>query len=318
MLSRRRRILVTSAATLAGVALFVYAVDKAGLSNILDAIHRVGRGLFVILVLAGLRFAVRAECWRRCLGGQSPFPFRRALVAFLAGDAVGSVTPLGLVASEPTKVLLTRHHLAGVDAVASLALENLIYAASVGSFTVFGVLLVALASPTPRLWLLVATAAALALAAGGGVALWALRTPGPRGGDGWRGRLERVRADVRRLLDTDPARLWTVYALDWMFHGLAVFEVYVTLGWLDPSRRPVPASAVAFETLNRVITVVFKFVPFRVGIDEALSAMVAPVVAVNPALGVALAVVRKVRNLFWAAVGLTFVAAHPVTAPQSS
>ena len=143
----------------------------------------------------------------RSLGDGVPFPFRRALVAFLAGDAVGSVTPLGLVASEPTKVLLTRHHLAGVDAVASLTLENLIYAASVGSFTLFGVLLVALASPTPGVWLAVAVAGALALGVGGGMALWALRTPSTGDASGWRGRIDRVRIDVRRLLDTDPARL---------------------------------------------------------------------------------------------------------------
>ena len=63
--------------------------------------------------------------------------------------------------------------------------------------------------------------------------------------------------------------------------------------------------------LNRAITVVFKFVPFRVGADEALSGTVAPMLAVNPAAGVSLAVVRKVRNLFWTASGLGIIAAHP-------
>jgi hypothetical protein len=52
------------------------------------------------------------------------------------------------------------------------------------------------------------------------------------------------------------------------------------------------------------VTVAFKFVPFRIGIDEALSGALAPVLAVNPAAGVALAVVRKVRNLIWSGVGL--------------
>ena len=126
-----------------------------------------------------------------------------------------------------------------------------------------------------------------------------------------------MRGDVHRLVATDGTRLWSVYGLDWVFHGLAVLEVYLVLGWLDPLGHPTLVQAVAFETLNRVITVVFKFVPFRIGVDEALSAMVAPVVAVNPTLAVALAVVRKVRNLFWAGVGLTFVAAHPAAAPQT-
>ena len=49
----------------------------------------------------------------------------------LAGDAVGSVTPLGLLASEPTKMFLTRHDLATRDSLASVATENLIYGASI-------------------------------------------------------------------------------------------------------------------------------------------------------------------------------------------
>ena len=51
--------------------------------------------------------------------------------------------------------------------------------------------------------------------------------------------------------------------------------------------------------------------PFRIGVDEALSGALAPMLAVNPAAGVSLAVVRKVRSLFWSAVGLAIIAAHP-------
>jgi hypothetical protein len=91
-----------------------------------------------------------------------------------------------------------------------------------------------------------------------------------------------------------------------------VVEVFLTLSWLLGDRRPTLAQAIAFEALNRVVIVVFKFVPFRIGVDEALSAAVAPVLAVNPAAGVALAVVRKVRNLFWTGVGLAIISTHPL------
>ena len=96
-----------------------------------------------------------------------------------------------------------------------------------------------------------------------------------------------------------------------MFYLLAVIEVFLTLQWLLGDLSPTFGQGVAFETLNRVVTVVFKFVPFRIGVDEALSAAVAPMLAVNPAAGVSLAVVRKVRSLFWSAVGLGIIAAHP-------
>ena len=66
-------------------------------------------------------------------------PFWRAFAAFLAGDAVGNITPLGLVASEPTKVLLTRHRLATSESVASLAIDNMVYASSALTMVAVGV-----------------------------------------------------------------------------------------------------------------------------------------------------------------------------------
>lgn len=314
--SARRQQLVAVAAAAAGLALFTYAVRRAGVAEIIDGIQRVGWGLAAILALAGLRFIIRAECWRWCLPPGQSLPRRRALAAFLAGDAVGNVTPLGLLASEPTKVLLTRHHLATRESVSSLAIENLIYAASVVAMIVIGLVVVAATVPLPRGWLATIVALLIAMAVGAFVATRLLRgTWDPRSGERprWRERLADIRAEVVRFSGVYPRRLWRVFALDLAFHALAVLEVFLALRWLLGDRSPTIVQAIVFEALNRVITVVFKFVPFRVGVDEVLTGALAPILAVNPAAGVALAVVRKVRNLFWAAIGLALVAAHPAT-----
>jgi hypothetical protein len=136
----------------------------------------------------------------------------------------------------------------------------------------------------------------------------------------WRERLAAVREEVLRFSGGYPRRLWRVFALDLTFHALAVLEVFLTLRWVLGDRSPTLPQAIVFEALNRVITVAFKFVPFRVGVDEVSAGALAPLLAVNPAAGVALAVVRKVRNLFWAAIGLILVAAHPAgdAAPAKS
>ena len=314
MSTPRRQHVIAIAAALAGMALFAYAVRRAGVAEIIDGIQRVGWGLLAILALAGVRFLIRAECWRWCLPPDTSFPLRRALAAFLAGDAVGNVTPLGLLASEPTKVLLTRHHLATRESVASLAVENLVYAASVIAMIAAGLIVVIATVPMPRIWLAIIVAALVAIAAGAGIVLRAIRgTWDPHRGTRprWRERLATVRDEVVRLSGGYRRRLWRVFALDLAFHSLAVFEVFLTLQWLLGYRSPTLVQAVVFEALNRAVTVVFKFVPFRVGIDEALTGALAPVLAVNPAAGVALAVIRKVRNLFWAAIGLMLIAAHP-------
>jgi lysylphosphatidylglycerol synthase-like protein len=314
MVGLRRHTLVTLASALAGAALFAYAVRRAGVADIIDGIQRVGWGLVLILGLAGLRFLIRAECWRLCLPPTVVFPLPRAFAAFLAGDAVGNITPLGLLASEPTKVLLTRHHLAPREAIASLAVENFIYAASVLAMVGIGLVVLMTNVPLPRSWIAGSLAALVAMLAGTAIAIRAMRgTWDPARGSRprWRERLAAIRDEAVRFSGGHPRRLWRVFALDLLFHALAVVEVFVTLQWLLGNRSPTFVQAIVFEALNRVVTAVFKFVPFRVGIDEASAGALAPLLSVNPAAGVALAVVRKVRNLFWATIGLAFLAVHP-------
>jgi glycosyltransferase 2 family protein len=227
---------------------------------------------------------------------------------------MGNITPLGLLASEPTKVLLTRHHLATRESVASLALENLVYAASVVAMIGIGIAVLLITVPLPEAWVWTALAALACLVAGAALALRLLRGTWdeergsrPR----WRARLAAVRVAVLGFSSDHGSRLIRVFLLDLLFHALAVLEIFITLQWLLGSGAVTFSQAVVFEALNRVVTVAFKFVPFRIGVDEALSGGLAAALAIDPAVGVALAVVRKIRNLFWSGVGLAIVAAHP-------
>ncbi|MSO45964.1 MAG: hypothetical protein EXQ59_04265 [Acidobacteria bacterium] len=320
----RRRRLLTAACTLGGAALFAYVVRRTGVAEILGGIQRVGWGLAAILVLAGLRFALRTACWRLCMAPGTTLTFGQALSAFLAGDAVGSVTPLGLLASEPTKVFLTRHHLATRASVASLAVENLVYAASVVAMVAIGLTVVLETVPLPPAWRWWIGGALIGMLGAGSVGVRLIRgTWDDRRGERprWRERIAGIRLAAVGFSAGHPGRLWRAFVLDLGFHLLGVAEVSLTLRWLLGDRSPTLVQAIAFEALNRVVTVAFKFVPFRIGVDEALSGAVAPMLAVNPAAGVSLAVVRKVRSLFWSAVGLGIIAAHPskgATAPRVS
>ena len=297
----KRQTIVVTAGVILGAALFAYAVRGVGLDALADGARRVGWGLLVILILGGVRFAVRAQCWRWCLPPGVPLDFQHAFSAFVAGDGVGNVTPLGLLASEPTKVLLIRHHLAPVDSVASLTLENVLYAVSVLAMLAFGcaLLLATTAVPGSAWWVAAgALGAVLAIVA---AAVMLLRSP----------RLARVRSELQRFADEHPGRLARVFSLQLLFHALAIFETFLTLYWLLGDESPTAVQAVVFETVNRFTTVVFKFVPFRIGVDEAASGAIAPIIAMTAAAGVTLAVVRKARTLFWSAVGLLLVLTHP-------
>jgi hypothetical protein len=290
-----------SAGIVLGGTLFAYAIGRVGLDVLADGIRRVGWGLVAILILGGVRFALRAQCWRWCLPPGVALDFPHAFSAFLAGDAVGSVTPLGLLASEPTKVLLVRHHLATVASVASLTLENILYGISVLALLGFGfaLLLATTAVPEAAWWIAGGALGATVAVAGAAIAL--LRSP----------RLQTIRSELRRFADEHPGRLARVFSLQLCFHTLGILETFLTLHWLLGDRSPTAIQAVVFETVNRFTTVAFKFVPFRIGVDEAAAGAIAPIIATTAAAGVTLAVVRKTRMLFWSGVGLLLVATHP-------
>lgn len=320
MSTPRRRRLVTAAAALGGLALFVWAVHRAGAGEIVAGLRRVGWGFLLLLAVGGLRFLLRAEAWRLCMPREARLPVGQALRAFLAGDALGNVTPLGPLASEPAKAFLVRHRLATREAVASLALDNLLYAASIVGMVALGLVVLLATVPLPIGGREAALAALLVLAAGTAIALRLIRRGIWRDRRGERPRWREALASARRTLLARAAAEGTpigrILALDALFHALAVLEVFLTLRWLLGDGSATLALAIVFEALNRVVTVVFKFVPFRVGVDEASAGALAALLAVSPAAGVTLAVVRKARNLVWAGIGLLCTVVRPIRAAE--
>ncbi len=85
--------------------------------------------------------------------------------------------------------------------------------------------------------------------------------------------------------------------------------MYLILGWV--AAPPTVPEAIIFSALDRAIIIAFKFVPFRLWIDEILSGGMATILGWPTAIGVVLALIKKVRSIFWVGVGLILIAAHP-------
>src|SRR5262249_2835248 len=137
------------AAAVGGAALFVWSLRAAGTSAVLDGIRRVGAGMIVILFLGGLRGLVRAAAWRLCLDREHQPSLPAIFSAYLAGDAIGNITPFGFLISEPSKIVLVRRLIEVPASVAALTVENLCYSGTVVVVLVAGTiaLLVSFAVP---------------------------------------------------------------------------------------------------------------------------------------------------------------------------
>jgi glycosyltransferase 2 family protein len=316
--TRRRNLALNLAFAIAGSALLYVTVRRVGWTDVQSSVTAIGWWYAVILGLGGLRFAARSTAWTVCAQPER-LPVSAAFAATLAGDALGNLTPLGLLASEPAKVLIVRSRIPVVTAVASVAAENAFYMASVVAMIAAGALAFFQVAQVPALLSTIAQAALAGAAVAGVFAVWmARRRPAvltqiarivskvTGRASSSVDRLREIEIHFYALLMWPLSRIARVFLWEALFHAGAVAEVYLVLQIVSSGATLL--EAFVLETTGRLIVVVFKFIPYRLGVDEAGTALVATALGLDPAVGVTLALVRRLRILMWNGVGLGILA----------
>jgi hypothetical protein len=325
-----QRLAIACLILVAGVALLVWQIQSVGPALIGRSLSQVGWGFLVILALSFARFVLRALAWTTLMGER--VPLKSVIAATMAGDGIGNLTPLSLLLGEPTKALYLRDRVPVARAFPALAAENFFYSVSVAIFIVLGTIAMLLTFTLEhrvRNAGIVSLALMLTLLAG---ALWI----------GWRrpamlstivGRvpipfarkiLDRVqrfesttygflrgsRAGPSTALPSTALRagspIGVVVACETAFHVVSFAESYYTL-WLITGQSA-PLEAFVLDTFNRVVNIVFRVIPMKLGVDEGVTAIVARAVGFSSAVGVTIALVRKGRMFVWAVVGVILAA----------
>ena len=305
-------------ATIAGVLLFIYMLQASGPREILRQLRQIGAGFIVVLALSTIRMAVRAKAWSLCVEDTEHFTFRQAFKAYITGDAVGNVLPLGPLASEGTKALLSRRIIPTPAAFSSVVLENIFYSISVAIMVMVGTLAFLLGYQPTNAALSITVALAVIAIASVVAAWWLLRSQ-PR-------LLSRflkheavhdAEARIFRFATTRKERIGQILLLQFAFHVAAVLEIYFLLGLILGHSERTLLMAIVLGTVERLIMIAFKFVPLRLGVDHAGSGSIAEVLGIGASVGVTIATVRTARNLFWAAVGLVMLARSTKEGPAN-
>ena len=308
---------------LLGLLLFVYFVSSAGVGQIVAGIQRLGAGFVLILAISSLRYIARSWAWTRCVEPPYRLPFRDAFAARIMGDALGNIVPfISAAVSEPSKGVFVKDKVPLMVGLPALAIENIFYALSVALF-IFGgtaTLLLSFSLPkplryasigalcatlvvVPLIFVLIRTQARFLsglfrFLAKRGIASRLMSRLAPRA---------LVLEDrVYGFYERNQQRFLSIFLLDVCFHLAGVLEVYVTLLFISPV-APTLTQAFILESVNRIINVAFKFVPLRAGVDEGGTGQVSKVLGFARGIGETLAIVRKGRDIFWAAVGVILI-----------
>jgi hypothetical protein len=264
--------------TVLGIALFAYFVYSVGVWEILGGISRIGFGGFaLILLIYFLRISCRATSWRLSVNEPYKLNFSDTLPAVIIGEALSSLLPLGILISGTSKAVAVRSRVPMVVGLSSVATENLFYSLVTGLFVAFGAFAFLRNFELPGIWVLTIDALIFVVL----LFIIFILTMVIRQWHflsslcNWfynrhigRGILEEGRQQVRLFEDLIygfyrkyPRRFLPIFSIQVVFHALGVLEVLFILSRISDA-VPTFYSAYLLESVSRVISVVFKLVPF--------------------------------------------------------
>ena len=308
--------------TLGGIALFSYFVYSVGVTEILKNIEKFGGvGFAVILLIYFSRIVMRASAWKLSVYEPYSLRLRDTIPAVIIGEAMSSILPLGILISGTSKAVAVRLRVPLVVGLSSIATENLFYSFTTSIFLMLGAFTFLRNFPLDDGWAIsidVLIVVLLMLLVLGVVMVlrqwhfasetceWLYRKGIARR---W---LEHGRSEVRLFENLIygfyrryPRRFLPICLIEAAFHLLGVFEVWFILNRISDNASVL--NGFLLESVSRLITILFKLVPFLIGVDEAGAQFVAETVAAGVGIGVTLAIIRKGRILFWTAIGLILI-----------
>jgi Lysylphosphatidylglycerol synthase TM region len=320
--------------TFGGLVVFGYFIYSVGFREIYSGVARFGvLGFAVILLLYLVRIWARAYAWKLSVHAPYALGIRDTMPAVVIGEAMSSTIPLGILISGTSKAIAVRSRIPLVAGLSSVATENLFYSLTTSAFLIFGgfVLLKGYTLDESLIitidLLIVSVAILVVLGITMVVRQWHFASETCE----WlyrRGFLKRLlengRLDVRLFENliydfyrSYPQRFIPICLFEMAFHALGIVEVWYILLRLS-GEYPSLVNAFLLESVSRLITVLFKLVPFLIGVDEAGAQFIGETVALAAGVGVTLAIIRKGRILFWTAIGLLLVIKRGITLREIS
>lgn len=309
--------------TTIGVGLFAYFVYSIGYRELAGEIAKLGvSGFAVLLLLYFLRVIARASAWKLSVGKPYNLPIRDGLAGVIIGEAMSSVIPLGILVSGTAKAIAVRRKLPLVVGLSSVATENLFYSFITSLFLILGSLTLVRSFELEEGWVftidlliaaLVAVIVFLVLLV---VRQWHLASElcerlYQRGiatsfTGTWRMHIRLFENFIFGFYRQYPKRFLPICIFEAAYHTLGIAEVWYILSQIG-DRVPHLTQAFLLESVSRLVTIVFKLVPFVIGVDEAGAQFVARTLGMAVGIGVTIALLRKGRMLFWVLVGFSLI-----------
>jgi len=275
-------------------------------------------GLALVIALGGASHLVRAWAWRLALTDwSSGVSFSRILQLRLASEAAGQAGASGQLFGEGLRISALSPKIPIDCCISSVALDRALFIATGAMVSIAGLvaaLLVVSLTHALRLYAMLFGVILISLLFGVALAIlkrWPILSRSARALCRWRWMSDRVgnalpliKSVENKLFDfhrNTPGAFWAGLTLNLVCQGMAALEVYLVL-WLLGAKVG-PLGAFVLEALTKMVNVVGTFNPGNIGTYEGGNMLIAKIFGLSGGIGLAVAVTRRLRAIFWAAVG---------------
>jgi uncharacterized protein (TIRG00374 family) len=305
-------------AILASTGLLAYLVWHAGPRNLWHNLVRLSWGFTLVLILAGVSHLARTWAWQMTLGeARHKLSFPKLVGLRLSAEAAGQLGIVGQTFGDSIRVSHLSRQMQMGHSLASVTLDR-------GLYLVTGIIVIisGLIAALPVLSFSHALRLYAGLFALGSITfllltLLVLRRRLPILSQGARliasipvlkkwieQRLQLIQSTESALFDfhhNNPRLFWGGLLLNLAGHCLAILEVCVVL-WLLGAHIGFVAATI-IESLTKLVNAIGSFNPGNIGTYETGNMLIGKIFNLNNAAGLALAMARRLRALFWTAVG---------------
>lgn len=309
-----------------GLVLFYWMIRDFGIGNILFNLKKAGWWIIpavgiwaAVYMLNSLSFYIILGSDKRSLG------FLRTAAITISGFAINYITPFASVGGEPFRVLQLRKYIPTPIAVSKVVLYKMIQLFShfiLWLITIPLILALFSLSDSIRivltvLFVLILSFAFIFLKGHKNGLLEKLYLflikirPGSLMTQKLQSRHDAVlKADenIRELYNERKKAFWMAVAVEFAARLLSSFEFYFIILALG-----IPVSllqTVYINSLSSLILNIFFFVPLELGVRESGMLLVMQTIYAHTGIGVFIAIMNRIRELFWIFFGLALIPSH--------
>ena len=303
---------------LMSAGLLAYLVWRVGPAKLWENVLTLGWGFMWVLALAGVSHVAKTWAWRLTLGDDKhKISFLRMMGLRLGAEAAGQLGIVGQTFGDSIRVLRLRSEIPIANGVASVSLDRGLYFITGTVVTIAGILVALPIVSLSHVLRLYAGLFVLAMILFLLMALLAMRKRWPVFSRSARfvGRIPSLKKGMENkylliqsaenaLFDfhhKTPIAFWASFSLNLASQCMAVMEVCLIL-WLMGTKIGF-SGALTMEALTKLVNLVGNLNPGNIGTYEGGNMLIGKMFGLSGAMGLSLGLARRLRSLFWAAVG---------------